>query len=128
MSPSSVQSTISTSESNVDRTRFNGGGSRQNANTVPPQSLRSARAESAIGPIKDQFHGLKSVHFVGKVDRSSGKHTTIAGLLSTVKLYIYTLFIVSCHQYTCLSLPILANGHYRNTDVTGIHTNWAAAR
>ena len=37
-------------------------------------SLKSSRTEKSIGPIHDQFGGLKSVHFVGKVDNRPGAH------------------------------------------------------
>ena len=42
-------------------------------------SLKSSRTEKSIGPIHDQFGGLKSVHFVGKVDSRPGKFFIIFG-------------------------------------------------
>ena len=42
-------------------------------NTRKPKSLKSGGMRSHKGPIKDQFKGLKSVHFVGKHVKPSGK-------------------------------------------------------
>ena len=46
----------------------------ENVNIAPQRklTLKSAASRTSGGPISDQFNGLKSVHFVGKLDSPPG--------------------------------------------------------
>ena len=49
----------------------------ESVNIIPNEKrpkLKSGGSHSRNGPIKDQFNGLKSTHFVGKMDSNSGRY------------------------------------------------------
>ena len=49
----------------------------ESVNIIPNEKrpkLKSGGIHSRSGPIKDQFNGLKSTHFVGKMDSNSGRY------------------------------------------------------